>query len=612
MSRAKHQLKNSNHFCYAKKLSDNSNIGSDNVKAILLFSIIFNLLAFLIVIAIYPPSWYTNDDYRMMTIVSGAYTGTPSADIVFMRYPIGLMLSGLYTLTTEIPWYGLFTMLCMFVPSCIFCHYIVKKAYLKNHTIIGVCIYVLAFVFLIRKYICLPQFTLTSAFMGVGAIVLLLEMPAHKNIRHIVLAVICAVFSFSIRSKAFYLLLPLIALIIIVRLVNEKGSKIWRPITAICTASVILCGAVYAVDYAAWNRSEEYQQFKQFNIARSAVYDYGTIPSYYDNMPFYVSNGISEVTYRALSARYLDMDDSVDTETLETIGSYIQEIRSNSGSFIERLEKAVEETIEYWFDSGDEIVKYSAIFVFVLLGVTLIFSIKNKKLNIIFPLAVAGFILESIYLEFSGRLIVRIVDMLLLTAGIIGCLALIDMLEVRKISIKEYISVLWQNKYKFLSVILVVLSVIAIVFSSIVSLNTALKDKYYSATVTQNMRLSALKDYAKLHPNSFFIYDSNDFISCTDYVFETYDKDEVLNHDSLGSWNTYSPTYYERNAQFGFTTSAEGLTSDDCDVYFVAVSSVKSGMTKTLKDKYNKKLKLVDAIQSDSFVLHIYMVVDDD
>ena len=360
------------------KISPNDN-QKNSIRLILLFSVVFNLLAYLAVIAIYPPVWYTNDDYRMMTIASGAYTGTPSADIVFMRYPIGLMLSALYSLTTQVPWYGLFTMLCMFVPSCIFCYYIVKKAYMKNYTLFGVCIYALAFLFLIRKYICLPQFTLTSAFMGTGAIVLIYEMPSSKNIRHIVFAVICAVLSFSIRSKAFYLLLPLIALIVIVRLVNEKGTKIWKPFLSVCLATLVLCGSVYAVDCLAWNRSEEYQNFKEFNKARSEAFDYGSIPSYYDNMPFYVENGISEVTYRALSARYFDVDDSVDAETLQTIADYIDEVRSQSGSFFDRLITAFEETIDYWFKSGDNIVKFVSLYVFVMLAVVLIMSVRKKK-----------------------------------------------------------------------------------------------------------------------------------------------------------------------------------------------------------------------------------------
>ena len=151
-----------------------------------------------------------------------------------------------------------------------------------------------------------------------------------------------------------------------------------------------------------------------------------------------------------------------------------------------------------------------------------------------------------------------------------------------------------------------------VVFSGVICLNTALKNKYQSVTVTYNSRLDTLKDYAKLHPESFFFYDSNDFIACTGYVFETYDEGEVLNHDSLGSWNCTSPTYYQRNAQFGFTSSADGLTSDDCEVYFVTVNSVRAGMTKALKDKYNKKLSLVDKVESETYILHIYMVVDDE
>lgn len=593
------------------KISPNDN-QKNSIRLILLFSVVFNLLAYLAVIAIYPPVWYTNDDYRMMTIASGAYTGTPSADIVFMRYPIGLMLSALYSLTTQVPWYGLFTMLCMFVPSCIFCYYIVKKAYMKNYTLFGVCIYALAFLFLIRKYICLPQFTLTSAFMGTGAIVLIYEMPSSKNIRHIVFAVICAVLSFSIRSKAFYLLLPLIALIVIVRLVNEKGTKIWKPFLSVCLATLVLCGSVYAVDCLAWNRSEEYQNFKEFNKARSEAFDYGSIPSYYDNMPFYVENGISEVTYRALSARYFDVDDSVDAETLQTIADYIDEVRSQSGSFFDRLITAFEETIDYWFKSGDNIVKFVSLYVFVMLAVVLIMSVRKKKINIIFPAAVAGFILESVYLSFSGRIVVRVVDMMLLAAGIVGSITIVDMLKVRRKTFREYCSVLWKSKAKFASMLLGGLSVVAIVCSSILSMSAAVKVKYEAVAVTLNTRINTLKDYAELYPDAFFFYDSNDFISCTDYVFKTYDEGEILNNDSLGSWNCTSPTYYERNAQYGFTSAIDGLISDDCDVYFVAAKSVRMGMTKTLKDKYNKKLKLVDSVQSNNYVLHIYMVVDDD
>lgn len=579
---------------------------------ILLFAVLLNLVAFIALIAIYPPNWYTNDDYRMMTIVSGAYTGTPSADIVFMRYPIGVLLSGLYTLTGNIPWYGVFTMLCMFVPCCIFCYYLIKKAYQKNRTVLGVFIYLLAFVFLIRKYISLPQFTLTSAFLAVGAIVLLMEMPAKRNVLQIILASLCAAFSFSVRSKAFYLVLPLIALVIISRIVNERGTKILRSMIAFCLATVVLCSGVFAVDYIMWHRSEDYQDYKAFNIARSSVYDYGSIPTYYDNMPFYVSNGISEVSYRAVSTRYLDLDEDVDTQMLQKIGEQIEKVRVESGSVPKRLMDAVKDTFAFCFDSADVTVKYGVLFVFILLFTYVALSVKKKKLNIIFPAAVAGFLLECIAMMFAGRLVIRIVDMLFLVSGVVGCLTLFDVIDVRVKSEKRKREKSFNNTVKAISLSLLCVCVLAVVFAGVQSANNEFKKKYDSVVISCNKKLDTLTQYTKTQPDAFFFYDSNDFIASTGYVFETYEKGEILNNGSLGSWNACSPNYYKRNSLYGFTSSADGLTSDDCEVYFVATNNVRMAMTKTLKDKYNKKLIMVDTVDAENCMLHIYMVVDDD
>ena len=48
-----------------------------------------------------------NDDWGMYSILSGAYTGTPDAHVMFFLYPLAWLLSKLYTLHSSIPWYGL-------------------------------------------------------------------------------------------------------------------------------------------------------------------------------------------------------------------------------------------------------------------------------------------------------------------------------------------------------------------------------------------------------------------------------------------------------------------------------------------------------------------------
>ncbi len=580
-----------------------------NVKCILWLSIVFNALAFAAVMAHNPPTWYTNDDFRMMTIVSGAYTGTPSADVVFMRYPVGLVLAGLYTLTSAVPWYGLFTMLCMYIPSCMFCYYIVKMAYEKKLTVLGVGLYILLFAFMIQKYICLPQFTMTSAFMGVGAMVLLFAMPEKNNWKHILLAVVCAVVSFSVRSKAFYMLVPAIVLIVAVRILKDHRKPAKYIIS--CGAMLVLCAVVLFADAAAWNDAE-YQEFKAFKEQRSAVYDYASVPGYYDNISFYTENGISEVTYRALSGRFLDIDETVNAENLEKIADYTDQIEKDRNHILARILEAFSDGLSQWFYSSDATVKYCAIFVTVLLFVCVVLCIIRREPDVMFLALVAGMLLELTYLQFQGRVMARLMDLMLLSMAVIGCLTVLELLDGRKVSFTELKQWLRADKVHMISSLLAVCAVSVFVIAGICNMQDDLDSKAASLRETTNTKLQALMNYAAADPDSFYFYDTYDFISCSTYVFQTFEEGTVLNNESLGSWNVRSPSYYERNEKFGFTSAIDGLLSNECNVYFVTSSSPKMGITKTLKDLYNKELAEVDKIQTAKDILYVYMVVDDE
>lgn len=586
-----------------------NNSSTSYKKLIFGISVFSNILLFLVAIAHNPPSWYTNDDFRMMTIVSGAYSGTPSPDIVFMRYPMGLLLSGLYSITTGIPWYGLFTMLCMFVPSCVFCYYIIKKSYEKNRVFIGVFLYLMLFILFIQKYICLPQFTLTSVFLSVGAFALLYEMPDTNNAKHIIVAVIFAVMSFSIRSKAFYLILPALLWVIAVRIFKDKQSKrkyiFWGGLT------LVMCFAVLFADMAAWSRPE-YTEFKGFKEVRAEIYDYGSIPGYYENMPFYKENGISEVTYRAMSGRFLDIDDNVNTETLTTVSSYMKQVRTTEITFLERAIFAIKNGFSTWYTSSDKTIKYYAIFVTVLFFICIMLSVKKRKAEIIFPVIVAGMILEITFLEFNGRIMARLIDLMMLTMFVCGSFAVIDLIDKRTVPLSDYISRLKNDKLKSLCLCGLLCALVVFMSVGVCNMQNALDNKARSLRETTNSKLEALMQYTEKYPDTFFFYDTYDFIASTGYVFKTYEKGKVLNCESLGSWNARSPLYYEKNRKFGFKTAIEGLVSSDVDVYYITSSSPRMGITKKLKDNYNKKLAEVDKIQTAKDILYVYMVVDDE
>lgn len=572
-------------------------------------SAFFNVLFFLMVIARNPPNWYTNDDFRMMTIVSGAYSGNPSPDIVFMRYPIGILLSGLYQVTINIPWYGLFTMLCMYIPSCVFCYYIIKKAYEKNRIFLGVILYLLLFVFFIQKYICLPQFTLTSAFLGVGAFALLYEMPDTKNKKHIFSATLLAALSFSIRSKAFYLILPAMLWVIAVRVFKDNNDKRKYILWGIFT--FVMCFAVLIVDIAAWSRPE-YAEFKKFKEVRAEIYDYGSIPGYYENMPFYKENGIGEVTYRAISGRFLDVDEGVNTETLTLISTYMKQIASTNKSLLKRISLAVENGLSNWYYTSDQTIKYCAIFVTVLFFLCIALSVKKRKIEIIYPFIVAGMILEITFLEFNGRIMARLIDLMMLTMSVCGCFAVIDLVDKRTVPISDCIDRLKKDRTKLFCSCGLLCASLLFVTVCVCNMQDDLDNKSLLLRETTNSKMEALMQYTKKYPESFFFYDTNDFISSTGYVFKRYEKNRVLNNESVGSWNSHSPIYYKRNRKFGFETAIEGLTRTNIEVYFITTTSPRMGITKTLKDVYNKKLTEVDKIQTAKDILYVYMVTDDE
>ncbi len=578
-------------------------------RLIFCMSVFFNALFFLAAIAHNPPSWYTNDDFRMMTIVSGAYSGTPNPDIVFMRYPVGLLLSGLYRITTNVPWYGIFTMLCMFVPSCVFCYYIIKKAYEKNRVFLGILLYFLLFIFFIQKYICLPQFTLTSAFLGVGAFALLHEMPDMKNKRHIILAALFAVLSFSIRSKAFYLILPVLLWVIAVRILKDKQDKRKYILWGIFTFA--MCLVVLIVDMAAWSRPD-YAEFKKFKEVRAEIYDYGSIPGYYENMPFYKENKISEVTYRAISGRFLDVDETVNTETLTKISAYMKDIRTARKSIFERVSSALENGLSKWYYSADQTIKYSAIFVTVLFFLCIVLSVKKRRLEIIYPIIAAGMILEITFLEFNGRVMARLIDLMMLIMSVSGCFAVIDLADKRTVPIADCISCFKKDRVKAFCLCCIFCAAVLFTAAGILNMQEDLDNKSLALRQTTNSKLEALMQYTEKYPDAFFFYDTNDFISSTGYVFKTYEKNRALNNESMGSWNSHSPLYYERNRRFGFETAIEGLTSTETDVYFITTTPPKMGISKTLKDVYNKELTEVDKIQTAKDILYVYMVIDDE
>lgn len=583
-------------------------------RRLMLLSAALNLLLFLIAFAWHPPIWATNDDYRMSVILSGAYLGEPSADAVFLLYPLGLLLSLLYRLFPSLPVYGIYTELAMFISCCVFFYAILEPMQSAGNPLLGLFLYLSLYLIALNKYTILPQFTLTSAYMGIAAAVLIWRIPRSRStVSGALFAALLSLLSLWTRAKVFYLLAPVIGVIMLGWWLAER--RVCRRHLLYLLASGVCMLASLAVHSAHW-KQPDYAAYKAFNTARNRTYDYGEIPFFYDDQPFYLSNDIDETLYRQIAARYLDMDERLTAQVLTAVADRIEQTTRASQPFVKRVLRAYTESLGSWFSSTDATVAYCAALSLITLAVYSVLTLLHARCadgaspplpQGLFLVIFAGLFLENMYFLFIGRLMTRQIDTLLLTAAVLGMVMTIEPALAHKERLRLRPAAAAMDR---LLRGIVLLAAFAVALSGIAGACAALCANH-AAAINRNAKLETLQDYAAAHPDCFYFYDTQYFISSTDDVFEVYDTSRPLNAESLGSWNVGSPAYSTRNRMMGFTSAIEGLTQCD-NVYFAAVAQPRLAMTRTLKDHYNKKLLPVDQIQAANCTIDLYAVVDSD
>jgi len=565
-----------------------------------------NLLLFLVALTWHAPVWATNDDYRMSVILSGAYLGEPSPDAVFLQIPLGVLLCGLYRLFPALPVYGLYTEIAMFVSCCVFCYAILEGTCRRGRMGPGLILYLALYAVALRKYVLMPQFTLTSAYMGIAAAVLVHRLPRSGTPTGCALgAAALSLFSFLTRAKAFYLLAPVIGVIMLWPALARRrvcrGHALYAALTAVAILASL--GAQHVHE-----QRPEYAAYRAFNTARSRVYDYGQIPFFYDDVEFYLSSGIDETLYRQIAARYLDM--GVDADMLNAVADRIAETTTGSEPVARRIAAAFTGSLDSWLSSTDQTVSYAAALVLLLLAAYAALALRSPAgagPRGLFVVILAGLFLENMYFLFIGRLMTRQKDMLLIAAAVLGVIMTIDEAPpIARAAPVRRRKPPTARLCRFLAMAAGVFMAVSCVAGAVSAVNAN-----YRASLSRNARLDALRAYASGTPDIFYFYDAQDFIAATDDVFSVYDASRPANIESLGNWNVKSPTYHARNAKWGFESAIDGLALRD-DVRFVSVAAPKMAATRTLKDGYNKELRLVERIQAKNCILSVYMAVDAD
>ncbi len=280
----------------------------------------------------------SNDDFTLRSIMSGAYTGTPDAHLIYVMYPLGLFFKGLYLILPQVPHYELFTLLTYFV--CLYFEtYLVlflfrnklPKNVFKNKKLqlyipyLGTATAFFYFYFLTLKFIVESQYTvLAGILMSVAVFYAILlgdcDEIIYRNFRLIVI-VVFTMLSLWLRKEVCMMCLPLLLVALLHSFLKEekRTSFLNKYLLAIILPAVLIAGSFAANAFA--YSSPEWDKYMAFNKARTDVFDYNLLPEYEGNEKLYENLDMTSSDYTALLEYNLNLANKVDTGKLNNLAN---------------------------------------------------------------------------------------------------------------------------------------------------------------------------------------------------------------------------------------------------------------------------------------------------
>ncbi len=572
---------------------------------LMLVSIVCNAVLFLIIRQIYPAVFTTNDDYRMRLIVSGAYTGTPSSELVFMYRWIGVLLSSIYRISTALNWYGCFIIGTMFFPCCVMLYHMLERS--GRRKVQAFLLYLLIFFLGFQKHLMMPQFTISAAFMFMAFLIFEIRLLTAENrkakIINFIWMIVSGILSISIREKVFLMLLPGAFLLLLAHVFWErKTAEEWKRILCRLAAAAGVLLLLFGTQRLATG-SKDYQDFAEFNVARSNVFDYDGVPDYDANQEFYDSIGVDKAAWKALAGRIFGVSDQINAETLKEIAHYSKQISDQT--ILDKLLNAVENA---YTELMANLVRgqFLCVLLLLFLIVRVNGDVSDKRYSYLMFLIAAYQVTALILFGVLGRIMPRLVEALDLMADACAISILFELFR-QKDSCEEgkwpqKITAIWQVvRYGGLGILAVSMLTYNFLYLD--------QDGAYKTLIQSAGCLDSLEQYAKKDEKMYIFYNALDFIGCSDWVFDGEDG-RFSQIDSLGNWNSESDTWKQRNELLGGETVMDVLVENP-DVYYAEIGGYHAEIGDLLEQR-GKKLEWFDSYQAGSRTVTIYRVTEID
>lgn len=364
-----------------------------------------------------------NDDWGMYSILSGAYTGTPDAHVMFFLYPLSWLLSKLYTMWSFIPWYGLFQHAVQ-----ILCLYAVYRRILRirqRHNPQAalwppaLAAFLLLFFIIDLNVIAEAQYTTTAGLAAAAALFCFITSRVNQSFAGFFLdnvpTLLFAWISFSMRQNIFYLMLPMAGMLWLCKWISAAKNEYEGVAVRLLGFALLLClgmGLLWGANAVAYS-SDEWSDFRKINHYRERVGDFYGWPDYEECGDDLRALGLDEEAYmyRKSGAPHIGYDMSVsDWKQMHDLARRCYLDRT---SLKERLKSAAVSAINvFFYQDGMQPANLIAGFLLLLTPV-LIFLERNASALFVYLMYLFGRSVSWGYVLYEGRFPKRIVQPLI-------------------------------------------------------------------------------------------------------------------------------------------------------------------------------------------------------
>lgn len=439
-----------------------------------------------------------NDDWGMYSILSGAYTGTPDAHVMFFLYPLAWLLAKLYTHWSFLPWYGLFQhgvqIACLFTVYRRFLR--LRRRHHPDDSLLlpALCAFLLLFYVVNLNVIAEAQYTTTAGLAAATALFCFITTRSNQQAAGFFLenvpTFLFSWISFSMRQNIFYLMLPMAGMLWLSKWILAVRNKQENTAPKLLGFALLLClglGLLWGANAAAY-ASPEWSDFRKINHYRERVGDFYGWPEYEECKAELQALSIDEEAYmyRRNGAPHIGYDMSVeDWKQMHDIARNCYLARTGLKDRLKNI--AVSLVNVFFYRDGMQPANLFAGFLLLLTPILLIFH-RNTRALFVYLMYLFGRSVSWIYVLYEGRFPKRIVQPLITT----DCLILLGILLAFNLLYTER-----QKRFYFLVPAILALSVLSVLVT-----RANVRENY----LVHEKTWQGLKSYCFSHPDNFYIW----------------------------------------------------------------------------------------------------------